>query len=175
MKCPACGRQLEELTVDGITVDACSNGCGGIWFDQYELEKVDEQHESAGEQLLDIKEVPEVIVDQTRRRRCPRCGEPVLMRHYMSVKKEVQVDECPVCAGMWLDHGELKMIRDQYATDEERSKAAREYFNEAFKTDLAKARAKSEEELQRARRFARIFRFICPSYYIPGKQDWGAF
>jgi hypothetical protein len=26
-----------------------------------------------------------------------------------------------------------------------------------------------------AGRIAYTFRFICPSYYIPGGQDWGAF
>ena len=26
-----------------------------------------------------------------------------------------------------------------------------------------------------ARKVARIFKFISPSYYIPGKQGWGAF
>jgi hypothetical protein len=29
------------------------------------------------------------------------------------------------------------------------------------------------EELRKARRIAYAFRFICPSYYIPGEQDWG--
>jgi len=24
-------------------------------------------------------------------------------------------------------------------------------------------------------KISNMFRFICPSYYIPGKQDWGAF
>jgi len=27
-------------------VDVCQNGCGGIWFDNFELEKVDEKHET---------------------------------------------------------------------------------------------------------------------------------
>ncbi len=36
-------------------------------------------------------------------------------------------------------------------------------------------RAESEENALKAQRFARMFRFICPSYYVPGKQLWGAF
>jgi hypothetical protein len=31
------------------------------------------------------------------------------------------------------------------------------------------------EDLRKARRIAHAFRFICPSYYIPGEQDWGRF
>jgi hypothetical protein len=33
----------------------------------------------------------------------------------------------------------------------------------------------SQEKAEKARKVANMFRFICPSYYIPGKQDWGAF
>jgi len=29
--------------------------------------------------------------------------------------------------------------------------------------------------LESARKIANAFKFICPSYYIPGKQAWGAF
>ena len=51
MNCPACKRVLEQLTVGDVTVDACRGGCGGIWFDNLELEKFDEPHEAAGEVL----------------------------------------------------------------------------------------------------------------------------
>ncbi len=50
-----------------------------------------------------------------------------------------------------------------------------EYFSEVFGPELAAAHAKTEEELTRARRIAHAFRFISTSYYIPGRQDWGAF
>ena len=35
--------------------------------------------------------------------------------------------------------------------------------------------AKSEAELERARKIASALRFICPSTYLPGKQGGGAF
>jgi hypothetical protein len=58
---------------------------------------------------------------------------------------------------------------------EEGEKAAQEYFSELFDPDLAMARAQTMEDLRKARRIAHAFRFICPSYYIPGEQDWGRF
>ncbi len=124
MKCPACGNALTEKTVDPITLDVCQGGCGGIWFDNFELQKV---------------------------------------------------DECPACAGMWLDEGELASIRDQYPTEAERKRATEDYFNDVFGHELAQMQAESEEKREKAGRIARIFRFICPSYYISGKQSWGAF
>jgi len=44
MECPACDNELTAIEVGEITVDACRNGCGGIWFDQLELNRLDEQH-----------------------------------------------------------------------------------------------------------------------------------
>ncbi|MBN1510302.1 MAG: zf-TFIIB domain-containing protein [Sedimentisphaerales bacterium] len=175
MKCPACNRQLRQMDVGGIVVDVCENGCGGIWFDNYELEKVDEKHESAGEKLLDIPKDPDVVVDHTAQRLCPKCGSQPMLKHFMSVKHEVEVDECPACRGFWLDCGELGQIRAQYGTKEDRQRAADQYFDEVFGDELARMTQENEEKLARARRIAHMFRFICPTYYIPGKQWCGAF
>ena len=98
-----------------------------------------------------------------------------MMRHYTSVKRRVTIDECPQCGGIWLDTGELTGIRDEFPSDEERQKAAEAYFSELFDGPLSIERAKSQAERAKAEHFARAFRLICPSYYIPGKQRWGAF
>jgi Zn-finger nucleic acid-binding protein len=174
MKCPACSSQLREKTIGDITVDICKGSCGGIWFDNFELKKFDESHESAGEALLDIERDESTTVDHSKRLKCPKCDDIVMMRHFFSVKKEVEVDECPNCAGVWLDTGELGKIRDLFDTEEERHKAAEEYFEEVFGDDLQAMKAESEK-LASTRKIVNIFRYICPSYYIPGKQDWGAF
>lgn len=175
MTCPGCGKELEAMTLDDVTVDVCRSGCAGIWFDRFELEKFDEPHEETGLALLEIEKNPNVTVDRTQRMNCPRCPDITMFRHFFSVKREVAVDECPACAGFWLDFGELGQIRSQFRSEEERTAAAFEYFDEVFGERLAAMHAESEEKAEKARRIARIFRFICPSYYIPGKQEWGAF
>jgi len=175
MECPACKKQMEEMTVEDITFDVCQGGCGGIWFDRFELKKVDEPHESAGEVLLNIERDESISVDLSERLKCPKCDDVVMMRHFFSVKKEVLVDECPKCGGYWLDCGELGRIRSLFESEEDRKKAAGEYFAEIFGKELQMMQNESEEKLEKAKKIARIFRFICPSYYIPGKQDWGAF
>jgi Zn-finger nucleic acid-binding protein len=175
MKCPACGNMLQEVTVEDVTVDVCKGGCGGIWFDQFELKKFDEPHESAGQALLDVEQDESITIDRTKRLNCPKCDDIVMMRHFFSVKKDVEVDECPGCGGFWLDAGELGTIRSLFETEEERHKAADEYFSEVFGDKMAAMRAESEAKLNKARKISNMFRFICPTYYIPGKQDWGAF
>lgn len=175
MKCPACGNMLQEMTVGDVAVDVCKGGCGGIWFDNFELKKFDEPHESAGEALLDIERDESIVVDHTKRLKCPKCDDIVMMRHFFSVEKGVEVDECPGCAGFWLDAGELGEIRSLFETEEQRHKAADEYFEEVFGDHFKAMKAESEDKLAKTRKIANVFRYICPSYYIPGKQDWGAF
>src|SRR5215212_10048016 len=99
------------MTVEGIALDFCRGGCGGIWFDRYELMKVDESRETAGKELLDIERDPAVVVDYTKRLSCPKDPGVVMMRHFSSVKRRVTLDECPSCGGFWLDAGELAAIR----------------------------------------------------------------
>ena len=146
MKCPVCSRELVEMDAGDIKVDVCRGGCGGIWFDHFEIKKVDEQAESAGEALLDVERGENVPVSQSARRKCPKCGDVTMMRHFASVKREVEVDECPGCGGFWLDFGELAKIRDQFASEAERDTAADAYFSEVFGDDLKKMRKGNEDD-----------------------------
>ena len=175
MKCPACSNELQEMTVADVTVDVCKGGCGGIWFDNFELKKFDEPHEAMGEALLEIERDPNVAVQNQDKLKCPKCDNIVMMRHFFSVKKKVQMDECPGCAGIWLDAGELGQIRNMFQTEEEKHKAAEEYFDDVFGDKLAAMGAQEQAKLDKVRRATRVFRFICPTNYIPGKQDWGAY
>ncbi len=40
--------------------------------------------------------------------KCPKCGADLVERDMQHVK----VDICPECGGMWLDAGELELVRD---------------------------------------------------------------
>ncbi len=175
MQCPACGDQLVTTTIEGIELDICKNGCAGIWFDNYELEKMDEKHESVGEHLLQLKKAPNINIDYSQTRMCPKCENRKMLKHFVSSNMEIEVDECPECGGFWLDPGELGQIREQFETDADRNNATTEYFKEVFKDDLKQEQAETQETLKHIHKITNMFRFICPSYYIPGKQKWGAF
>ena len=175
MICPACDNGLTEMKAGDVTVDVCAGGCGGIWFDNSELEKMDEPHESVGEALLEVPRDENFRVNHEQRRNCPHCADVVMGRHFMSAKMEVSVDECPGCGGHWVDFGELGQIRGQYSSETDRKAAADDYFDEVFGRKIQEMESGSQEKTAKARRIARMFRFICPSTYIPGKQKWGAF
>ena len=176
MNCPACGHVLSSRTAGDVTVDVCDGGCGGIWFDHYELRKLDEPTESAGEQLLDVRRDPGVVVDPAERYHCPKCTDGVvLMRHFWSVKRDVRIDECAECGGVFLDVGELARIRSEFPSEEARHAAADAYFHDVVDPLLDRQHDADQAELERAQRFARAFRFITPSWYVPGKQAGAAF
>ena len=115
MKCPACVNELTEIQVGDLRVDVCQRGCGGIWFDVFELQRVDDADEKAGEALLQIQRDARIYVDPARKRECPRCRGVKLQRHFFSAKRRVEVDQCPNCGGYWLDAGELAQIRFEKA------------------------------------------------------------
>ena len=175
MKCPACSNNLAPTAIGDVTVDVCNDGCGGVWFDNYELSKFDEAHEAAGEQLLAVEANADISIDHEVRRNCPKCPDLVMQQHFFSVKRGVTIDECPGCGGVWLDVGELRQIRRLYPSEAEREQAASDYFEELFGDKLRAMEQAGEQKLATARKIANVFRFICPTYYIPGKQKWGAF
>lgn len=170
MICPACGNRLREIAVSGVTVDACDQGCGGLWFDHLELVKFDEPSEVAGDELLGIARRAELKLRDRASRTCPRCKDISLFRHFYSVKRRVEVDECNRCGGIWLDAGELALIRNQYDSQEERKAAAKAYFRDVFDSELAEMSKAGGESEQKAIRIMNVLRFICPCQYLSGKR-----
>ena len=122
INCPACGAEMEKIFMpaQGVHLDVCTNGCGGIYFDNREFKKFDEPHEDISP-LLKVLEGKEFKkVDEEQVRDCPVCGNRMI-KNFSSAKHEVLVDECYACGGKFLDYGELEKIRAQYNTEEERS------------------------------------------------------
>lgn len=122
LKCPACQKEMVKVFVpsEGINIDVCIDGCGGIYFDTREFKLFDEPHENIEEITKAIEGKVFTKVDETLPRTCPVCGAK-MVKNFASVKKEVQIDECYACGGKFLDHGELTKIRSQYTTEAERS------------------------------------------------------
>src|SRR5437867_12494656 len=131
MICPGCGNNLSQLIAGGVVLDVCSGGCGGIWFDSFELQKIEAAQEATDDLEISVSRDANRAVDYAKRRSCPKCNNVVLMRHYFSKLRQVVVDECPNCAGFWLDAGELEKIRAerQAIEAEEKSKAILKRLN----------------------------------------------
>ena len=113
MNCPACDCLLTTRPVGGISVDVCDGGCGGVWFDNFELRRVDE---AGAEALSHVARDPMLRVDHESKRRCPRCAGQPMRRRFYSRLRGVVVDECPACAGLWLDAGEFEAVQKETET-----------------------------------------------------------
>jgi Zn-finger nucleic acid-binding protein len=176
MNCPRDNRPLKEIDINGILVDICEE-CGGVWFDNQELKKFDEQHEKTGDKLSELmSKYQKGNIDFSQRLKSPKQPDVIMLRHFYSPAKQVTIDVCPATGGIWLDAGELAKMREMYPTEADRQKAGDELVKNVFNSpEFIKASENNEANLKKARDIAHVFRFICPSYYIPGKQDGGAF
>ena len=111
MICPVCAKTLKPVASNGVTVDVCDKGCGGIWFDQFELQRFGQPNAPAPEPLLNVRPNLATAIPNTPKRPCPRCAGIRLKRRLFNPKSEVEIDECGGCGGIWLDAGELAKIR----------------------------------------------------------------
>ena len=119
--CPACGKEMKKVYIKDCdkVVDVCSQGCGGLFFDNQELKFFDEQNEDV-DAILELLEGKSFIhVDTSETRICPVCNVP-MVKNCSSGTNEIQIDECYTCGGKFLDFGELEGLREEFATDEER-------------------------------------------------------
>jgi Zn-finger nucleic acid-binding protein len=123
MNCPRCEHELKVVKVNGSELDACQDGCGGIWFDLFELEKMDQPDESAGWLLENMRVDVTRDVDIAKPLDCPRCDGIKLMRQRYPHEQHIMIDKCPACGGTWLDFGELFEIRSSNPTTTEAKQA----------------------------------------------------
>ena len=130
--CPNCNVPLKLTKAESLELDVCSGGCGGIWFDMFELKKVDEPSEQLTDEILQLsaslpiesKEVSSHI------KNCPNCPDEVMVRRHYDIFEQVEVDQCLLCSGIWLDKGELDLIRSQFNTEQERNAAGDKFVGE---------------------------------------------
>ncbi len=110
--CPACGKTMKKVLIPnaGINIDICLDGCGGIFFDNRELNKFDEPHENADEILKMLEGREFQKVDESEVRKCPLCHIPMVKMG--SGIGGVQIDVCNKCGAKFLDNGELLKIRE---------------------------------------------------------------
>ena len=117
INCPACGKEMEKVFIKdaNVNIDICTEGCGGMLFDNREFEKFDEKHENADEILNKVAGKEFTPVDENKYRVCPVCR--AIMVKMGASQGNIQIDVCNVCGAKFLDHGELEKIRN--ASDKE--------------------------------------------------------
>ena len=143
LKCPACNKDMTKVFIpkEGVNIDICLDGCGGMWFDSYEIKNFNEQNENIDEIIAAIEGKQFAKVDQTIRRFCPVCNT-IMAKKNSSINKDIQIDECLACGGKFLDNGELQAIRSEHASESERRVAMASFMHSAIEVQLKKLRDK---------------------------------
>ena len=115
--CPACRKEMKKIFLNGqnINIDICLDGCGGLFFDNRELEKCDDSFENIEEIKEAIKNKTFVKTDASEIRHCPACSTPMVKMG--AGRGGVKIDVCNTCGGKYLDHGELNTIRNSSPED----------------------------------------------------------
>lgn len=140
MNCPKCVGILKEKNIGSkqpITVDTCF-ACGGIWFDKDELELL------VNKEIFDTAEFDletEPLEDDDLRKEidldkkesiCPRCeGSKKMVKKVSERNKNVVIDYCENCGGVWLDSGEFAKISKR-SPFEEKVEAIIDFFRLHF-------------------------------------------
>lgn len=129
--CPACGKPMQAITMCDTEVEACIDGCGGIWFDSAEIFRFDDSSKGNREPAMQkLLAFPRQKANETREKlRCIKCGIKMRRREYREFS-EIFVDECYDCGSLWLDGGELKAVRENPAvirSNQERAEMADQF------------------------------------------------
>ncbi len=112
IKCPACGATMTKIFMpsQGVSIDICNNGCGGIFFDNRELDMFKNCPESNTKEIHELLENKTFKkVDEGLTRICPNCSTNMVKNNIPN--STIQIDTCYGCGGIFLDYGELDIVR----------------------------------------------------------------
>jgi len=113
MRCPKCRSDMEEIELDGTTIDRCAS-CSGLWFDEGEVEalsnkeaaaEIDTGAASTGKQHN--------LVDEYR---CPRCGGH-MEKKVDPQQRHIWYESCVDCHGSFFDAGEFRDLAQVTISD----------------------------------------------------------
>ncbi len=129
INCPACGSVMKKIYIPetSINIDVCVDGCGGLFFDNREYEKIDEFHDDITPIIEALKDKKFKKTNEDEIRICPVCGSN-MVKNFASAKRQIQVDDCYNCGGKFLDYGELEKIRAEYNSYVEKTTAGLKDF-----------------------------------------------
>lgn len=112
IRCPRCKNQTQDFFIEGITIELCSH-CQGTWFARGALLYFLKASAGLSDlKLVHVGEFPAQID-------CPHC-QVQMARESFSVKsdafsavdKNLEIDRCPRCEGVWLDSGEFEKAKN---------------------------------------------------------------
>jgi Zn-finger nucleic acid-binding protein len=88
-----------------IQLDQCKQ-CGGIWCDKWELFPIDPE-EADRLEAVDLKLLTAPLGLARTALYCPRCTGKLAVFNDPLLPKEIELQRCSRCEGIWLNRGQL--------------------------------------------------------------------
>jgi|GEM_PF-1955642 len=115
MKCPNCRNDIYEVRAESsiagmsIVLDQC-RVCGGIWADRFEVYQLP----LAVAQKIDALDLSAVVHDVVVADElwCPRDHSRLNRFFDPMIPKDLQLDTCAKCGGIWMNRGELAHYKE---------------------------------------------------------------
>ncbi|MEL7562268.1 zf-TFIIB domain-containing protein [Dehalogenimonas sp. 4OHTPN] len=123
MRCPHDQSELRGVAAAchyglPLQLDQCPE-CGGIWFDESELFRA-RQGEAARLEALDEASLAQPTAEVRRDLACPRDGTRLQRFTDRHFPREIILERCPACRGLWLNRGHFRgyqRFREKKFTD----------------------------------------------------------
>jgi Zn-finger nucleic acid-binding protein len=115
MRCPQCDISMNEVTARAnpgslIQLDQCAQ-CGGIWCDKWELFPVDPDQASRLD-FVDEKLLSTPAEVAKKALYCPRCTSKLAIFNDPILPKDILLQRCRRCEGIWLNRGQLSRYKN---------------------------------------------------------------
>lgn len=115
IRCPQCSREMKQVTARAnpgqlIMLDQCSQ-CGGIWCDKWELFPIDPD-EAERIDPLDRALLRDLTPLTPKPLFCPRCTAALRVFVEPLLPKEIQLQRCNRCDGLWLNRGQFRRYKE---------------------------------------------------------------
>lgn len=136
--CPACGGTMVEVDLGSCGVEFCREGCGGLWFDATELQRLDHKKKGLGPRLAEVLAVPPARSGSEGPRACPRCAQELFEERHR-LRRDVWIDVCETCLGVFLEAGELAALRARPDSPDELRARRLKRKNERLAKELRQA------------------------------------
>lgn len=125
MICPNEKIEMQQVKTEShygqtVILDQCS-GCGGIWFDSYELYMA-KQGQAGKIELLNVDSLQVSSVIENSEIHCPRDRTKLIRFSDPFFPKDLILARCPVCNGFWLNRGEFLKYQQFRQTRQESNK-----------------------------------------------------
>ena len=165
MECPACKNTLTKIIKTGVQVLACEGQCGGLWFSQSQVKKLEKLKSGLGMLLLRIKRADGVKVYRGVEHICPQCRTTLLFRHFFTKEFDTEVNQCAKCGGFWIDIAGLAKLESMKG--EQKQKAVKKYFSVILHKKILGIHILNEDVAKAVKNIIQIFRFLCPEEDFP--------